>query len=478
MKLGFYAVIVIAVLWANVSIAQTREERNNRAVFNRIEFFFNTQQADSIYHIGSDSFRAQIGLDAVQQVVKYFSAFGRMHNSNIVDFSQGTAEYEAGIGDKFVRIKLAVDSNLRYDLFQIQEIQASSVQTKEEEVISSVEKVDALDHYVDSVARTYIQQLHTQSLAIGLIADNEVKTFFYGESEAGNATLPNANSLYEIGSITKPFTATLLAHLVENGVVQLEDSIARFLPDTIAANPSIQKITFKSLANHTSGLPRLPDNMDSTSNLDFTNPYAKYGRNELFAFLKNFEATREPGDEFEYSNLGYGLLGELLSIISGKPYSQLVRDSIALPLGMSNTVQHLDPKTQQLIAPHNAKGEPVVAWNFDAMSGAGAFRSTVNDLLRYAHTQFLMPDNSLEQAMMLTRQFSYFIPPNTDIGLAWHMNMLGDVIYYWHNGATGGSSSFLALAPDKSAALVVLSNSAISVDEISQQILHKILSTP
>lgn len=477
MKVGYYVAILVAVLWTNFTIAQTREERSNRAVFNRIEFFFNTQQADSIYRLGSDNFQKQVGLDAVQQVVKYFSAFGRMHNSSVVDFSQGTAEYEASIGDKFVRIRLAVDTNLRYNLFQIQEIQAGQVQTKEEEVISSVEKVDALDHFVDSVARTYIQQLHTQSLSIGLIADNKIKTFFYGETEAGNGTLPDANSLYEIGSITKTFTATLLANLVQNGVAQLDDSIARFLPDSVAANPFVQKITFRSLANHTSGLPRLPDNLDSVSNFDSENPYASYGRNDLFAFLKNLKVTREPGDEFEYSNLGYGLLGELLHIITGQTYAQLVQDSIALPLNMPNTAQQLDPKTQQLIAPHNAKGEAIAFWTFDAMSGAGALRSTVNDLLRYAYTQFLMPENSLERAMMLTRQFSYFIPPNTDIGLAWHMNILDDVIYYWHNGGTGGSSSFLALAPDKSAALVVLSNSAISVDEISEQILHKVLSS-
>jgi CubicO group peptidase (beta-lactamase class C family) len=142
---------------------------------------------------------------------------------------------------------------------------------------------------------------------------------------------------------------------------------------------------------------------------------------------------------------------------------------------MANTTQVLDPETQQLIAPHNSKGEEVAAWSFESMSGAGAFRSTVNDLLKYTLAQFVLPKNRLERAMMLTRQFSYFIPPNTDIGLAWHMNMVGDIIYYWHNGGTAGSSSFVALAPDKRTALVVLSNSSLSVDDISNSILQKVI---
>lgn len=479
MKIQYYVAVILAVLWVDFSTAQSVEERNNRAVFNRIEFFFNIQQADSIYHLGSERFRNQVNPEAVQQVVDYFSAFGRMHNANVVDFSQGVASYEANVGERFVRIKLAIDSNLHYDLFQIQEIPARIAQEPEEKEITPLpENADVLDRFVDSIARSYMRYEAAKSLAIGLISDNEVKTFFYGETTPGSGTLPHANTIYEIGSITKTFTATLLANLVENGTIQLDDSIAKFLPDSVASNPFIQKITFKSLANHTSGLPKLPDNIDQSPQFDRANPYAHYGRKELFAFLKTFDNENEPGDQFEYSNLGYGLLGELLSIITDVPFAQLVTDSIATPLNMTNTVQHLDAKKQQLMQPHNNKGEAVAAWQFEAMSGAGALRSTINDLLRYAHTQFLMPENTLEQAMMLTRQFSYFIPPNTDIGLAWHMNMLGDVIYYWHNGMTGGSSSYLAIAPDKSTALVVLSNAAVSVDDISQDIMRRLLVAP
>lgn len=475
MKIAFPTILLYFIFSGNLLFGQSPTERDNRAVYNRIEYFFNTQQIDSIYNLGSHDFKSKTSLESMNKWLSHFVQLGRITDSYLLDYNQGIANYELQIGDKHARVKLAVDSNLQYTLFLMGEIQTTTPQVEEEPILSQVEKVDKLDHFVDSVARNYVGQLQNQSLAIGIIANNKVKTFFYGETEKGNGTLPTASSIYEIGSISKTFTATLLALLVEKGDIQLDDSIAQFLPDSVASNPYIQKITFRSLANHTSGLPRLPDNIENTSDFDPHDPYATYGRKELFEFLKSFQSETAPGDQYEYSNLGYGLLGELVSIITARPYDQLVQDSITKPLDMLNTVQTLHSENQVLTPPHDGQGEKTSPWTFQAMSGAGALKSTVNDLLKYAHIQFLIPKNRLEQAMMMTRQFSYFIPPDTDIGLAWHMNMLGGLIYYWHNGGTAGSSSFIALAPDSRAALVVLSNSASSVDDISIAILQKII---
>ena len=141
---------------------------------------------------------------------------------------------------------------------------------------------------------------------------------------------------------------------------------------------------------------------------------------------------------------------------------------------MQNTVQKANPKTQKVVKVYNEKGEEVPLWDWKALAGAGSLKSTVHDLLRFAQYQFKLPESTLENAMALTRQFTYYLPPNTDIGLAWHMNMIDEVIQIWHNGGTYGSSSFIGLVPDKKSAIVVLSNSAISVDEISEHILKKI----
>lgn len=471
--MAFIPIFTFMVCCANMLFAQT--ERDNRAVYNKIEYFFNTQQVDSIYNLASDSYKAEIKLGGINQWVSYFSQFGRITDAQLTNYNQGIADYEVKIGDRNALIKLAVDSTFRYSLFQIEEIQDSTPQVKEEPVISKVEKVDELDNFVDSIARTYIQQLHTQSLSIGIVQNSRIKTFFYGETEKGNKTLPTENTLYEIGAITKTFTAVLLAELVEKGKIQLEDSISKFLPDSVASNSSLQQITFKSLANHTSGLPERPSDLEATPNYNASSPYATFSREELFSFLKDYEAKIEPEQEYLYSDLGFGLLGELISIIAEKPFEQQVKEVITQPLGMSNTV--ITPTSDQEVVPgYSDTGDSVGVWQYNAMTGSGALKSTTKDLLRYAQVQFEMPHTVLENAMTQTRQFSFFVPPNADIGLAWHMNMVEDIVAYWHNGNTAGSSSFIGLVPDNRSAIVVLSNSAIDVDEISKKILEKVIS--
>lgn len=111
------------------------------------------------------------------------------------------------------------------------------------------------DFIVDSIAKTYLKQQNTASLSIGIIRDGKAKSYFYGEITKGSGTAPTAKSLYEIGSITKVFTAILLSNLVENGTVTLDQPIALFLPDTLKKNEALAHITFRMLANHTSGLP-------------------------------------------------------------------------------------------------------------------------------------------------------------------------------------------------------------------------------
>jgi len=338
-------------------------------------------------------------------------------------------------------------------------------------------KRDPLDLYIDSVAQAYTQQPHTHSLAIGIVHHNRTKAFFYGETAKENAILPTEETIYEIGSMTQIFTATLLADVVEKGIIRLEDPIVKFLPDSIAHNTSLQGITFQSLANHTSGLPHSPSNLDKNPNYNPQDPYALYTRRDLFAFLKSFQANTTPGEKYEYSPLGYGLLGELISMIAKKPYGQLVKEVITTPLSMTNTTNKLNPKTQQLIQGYDEKGQKTLSWNTQAMAGATVLKSSLKDLLVYAQAQFNMPNTPLERAMALTRQFTYFLPPDSDIGLAWHMNMVGDIVVYSHTGNSGGYRSFIALAPDKKSALVVLTNTAISTDDICTQIMERIIAT-
>lgn len=467
---------------ALTGLGQTRIEEANRAVFNKIEFFINTQMTDSIYNLASEAFRKQVSKDQLAFMLQNLYQLGRITNVEVEDFKGQTATYRVSFTtERQLLAKLAVDSTFRYTALAFTAADNSTKEVEKpekDEVISQVETETPLDFYIDSIANTYIKKGNTQSLAVAIFHKNKYKTFLYGETEKGNNTLPTENTLYEIGSITKVFTATLLADLVTKDIIQLDDPILPFLPDSVSSNPALKGITFKTLANHTSGLPRMADNWNRVVGYNEKDPFATYDRKALFSFLTNYKASREPGEEYEYSNLGYGLLGELLAIICKKPYMQGLRETILEPLQLGNTTDKPDVKKQQIVLPGLDKdGNITPLWNWEALIGAGSLKSNIRDLMLFAVEQFKMPENELQKAMALTRQFTFFTPENMDIGLAWRISMMGDgIIYFHHTGGTAGSSSFVGLSPDTKTAVVILSNASEGVSPISTEIMEKLLA--
>jgi len=477
MRIKAFNLLIILIL-ACISLvkAQTVDEDNNRAVFNRIEFFINSQQADSIYNLASDKFKEQISRESMNNTLSQLFALGKINNVTKTSFGRGLATYKVEFASTTLNMLLSIDSSMHYEGFLIKPYAAEETPQKEE-IISNVEAKSPLDLFVDSVARNYAKNGNAHSLAVAVIHQNKINTFFYGETAPGNNTLPDANTLFEIGSVTKTFTATMLAELVNKGTIGLEDSIAKYLPDSVAQNPDIQKITFKMLANHTSGLPRMANNWNKGPKFNESDPYATYDKNSLFAFLKDFKAEHEAGTEYEYSNLGFGLLGELLSTITKKPYMTMLKETILIPLEMSSTSDKLNPKDKNFAAPFDSTGQQVPFWNFQALSAAGSLKSNLNDLLRYTIAQLTYPENDVQKAMNLTKQFTFFVPPNSDIGLAWHMNMLDGVINYRHTGATAGSNAFVGFVPDEKSVVIMLSNSSNELGTVGTKLLEKVLTT-
>lgn len=477
MRIKAINLLIILVLACLGTVkAQTVDENNNRAVFNRIEFFFNSQQVDSIYNLANDNFKQNISKEKMAELLNNLFVLGRIENVTKTGFSRGLATYKVELQEETLTMQLAIDSNMRYNTFLVKPYSPDEA-PKKEDIISNVEAKSPLDVYIDSVARSYAKNGNAHSLAVAVIHQNKINTFFYGETTPGNSTLPDANTLYEIGSVTKTFTATLLAEMVNQGTISLEDSIAKFLPDSVAQNPDIQKITFKMLANHTSGLPRLADNCNKVQKFSNSDPYAAYDKKALYAFLKGYTAKTEAGTEYAYSNLGYGLLGDLLSTISKKPYMTMVKEMILTPLEMTNTIDKLNPKEKNIAPPFDGEGQQVPFWNFQAITAAGSLKSSVNDLLRYTIAQLTYPETNVQKAMNLTKQFTFFVPPNSDIGLAWHMNMLDGVIYYHHTGATAGSNAFVGFVPDEKSVVIMLSNSSNELGKVGTALLEKVLST-
>jgi len=451
-------------------------QRINQAVFNKIEYHFNQQETDSIYALGSSKFKQSLSLQAFQTVMtQQLYPLGQIQSAELKTYEKGTGIYKLNFISTPLQLVLGLDSLNKIDVFLFQPYAGDPVPEKTTPVESSNTATSEFDRYVDSVALSYSRKGHTHALAIGIVNAGKTSGFYYGETEKGNKQLPDENTLFEIGSVSKTFTATLLAYLVQTEQVSLDDSITKYLPDSIAVNPDLQRITLRQLANHTSGLPRMPDNIEATAVGHSLNPYSGYTKEHLYAYLRSYKATVPPDSMYQYSNLGFGILGDILSTLYGKPYDEMVQEIICQPLGLKNTTEYPNPDSQYVAKGYNEKGVETPLWTFDAFAAHGSLKSTVSDLLLYAKAHFNMPETDLEHALALTRQFTYFNPPETDIGLAWHMNVVGDELIYWHNGGTFGSSSYLALTPDRKLAIVVLSNTAEPVDAVALAILKYML---
>ena len=310
---------------------------------------------------------------------------------------------------------------------------------------------------------------------IGIVAgtiDADGKKAIAAYGNAGPDSLPlDADSVFEIGSITKVLTAILLADMADRGEVALDDPIAKYLPSTMRVpERSGRRITLLDLSTQTSGLPRLPDNLKPA---DPRNPYADYTVERMYEFLSRHELRRDPGAQFEYSNLGVGLLGHVLALRAGKPYERLVKDRILDPLDMDHTAITLTPwMTTHLAKGHNTAGAVVLNWDVGVLAGAGALRSTMNDMLRFARAN-LQSRGRLQQVMQRTHAVR--APAGRDdmsIGMNWLLRRVSpqqEVV--WHNGGTGGYRTWLGFDKQKGHAAVVLTNSAHGADDLGFELL-------
>lgn len=293
---------------------------------------------------------------------------------------------------------------------------------------------------------------HTQ-LSIALLQDSHIHLLGLVRDQDTLRWKENPTAVYEIGSITKTFTSALLAHLVIDGVVDLHDSIQQYFPQPIKSGGSI---TLLQLANHTSGLPRLPTDMHWDAIFNRDNPYKKYNENKLLAYMtQKVKLANAPGQQYEYSNLGAGLLAYLLTQATQTSYEELLQKKIFQPLGMDNTTTNRALVADKLVKGLNTKGKEVPNWDLAALQGAGAILSTSEDLLRFAAANM----DTTQQAYEWQRRKTFTASESMDIALGWHILHRADGRQlHWHNGGTGGYSSSMVFDTGRKTAVVVLSN--------------------
>ncbi|MDY6937404.1 MAG: serine hydrolase domain-containing protein [Cyanobacteriota bacterium] len=297
---------------------------------------------------------------------------------------------------------------------------------------------------------------------------------------------PDGDTLFEIGSVTKVFTSTLLSLLVERGQIDLNTPVAR-LGEVYQKLP--ENVTPESLATHTSGLPRVPENLKPYHQKNPQNPYADYGFDALHEYLKQHDG--QPGQNagtIDYSNLGVGILGNILAQHGDRSYEAAIVESVCDPLGLSQTRITLSQEQKSRFAiAYSENGKPTPPWDLPTLAGAGALRSTANDMLTFLAANLQPEQTPIASAILNTHPLRYetFAPvpgvinfidrslkwirrlrgtlvthENRGIALGWFVDYLPtlDRQVYWHNGGTGGYRSFCGFVLGTDTGVVVLSN--------------------
>lgn len=316
-------------------------------------------------------------------------------------------------------------------------------------------------------------QHQSVGIVVGMIGPEGRRVIGYGHLKKDDPRTPGGDTIFEIGSVTKVFTSLLLSDMVQRGEVSLDDPVAKYLPPTVKMpQRNGRSITLIDLATHTSGLPRLPTNLKMTNP---ANPYADYSVDQLYQFLSTYQLTRDIGAKYEYSNLGGGFLGHVLARRAGTDYETLLHSRICGPLGMSSTEITLTPELKARLAQgYDASMSPVANWDLPTLAGAGAIRSTANDLLIFLAANLGYTKSPLAPAMaaMLTTRRPTGIP-GLEIALGWHILTRDGQEIVWHNGGTGGYRSFIGFDKKTGVGVVALSNAATTagVDDIGYHLL-------
>ncbi|HEY3741195.1 MAG TPA: serine hydrolase [Bryobacteraceae bacterium] len=308
-------------------------------------------------------------------------------------------------------------------------------------------------------------------IAVGVLDAKGQRVIGAGKKSDQQPQAPDGDTVFEIGSITKVFTATLLADMVVRGEVKLDDPVSKYLPDSVKI-PSYngRVITLYDLTTQTSGLPRMPTNFHPA---DLENPYADYTVDQLYTFLSGLSLTRSPGEKYEYSNLGVGLLGQALSHRANQSYEQLVTERILKPLGMTRTSITLSAAQKANFAHgYDPSLAPTKNWDLPTFAGAGAIRSTVNDMLKFLSAELGLTKSPLSKAMEMTQAMQKPTGmKDIDIGMGWHINSKYNTSVIWHNGGTGGYRTWAGFEKSTKSAVVVLCNTSFGVDDLGLHFL-------
>ena len=316
-------------------------------------------------------------------------------------------------------------------------------------------------------------------MVVGVYKNGRAFIKGYGVVNKGSAQCPDAESVFQIGSLSKVLTALLLQKLCDQGVVSIDATLGELLGDKLKLAPCVSGVTLRQLATHTSGFPRIPSSFskkvsEKSGGEDLLlNPYSYLDREWVLNYLANPEGKRKAG-RFDYSNYGMGLLAHVLEIITGEDFEPLMQQKVLQPMGMNQTAIKLTAAMQEkLVQGYNTKGLPTQPWTFAALGGAGAYSSTAGDLMKFIAA-------SVAKAGLASQLFIAMSKPqfNGDTGIGWIQaswldRFIGNSDVVWHNGMVGGYASYLSIDKQTGTGVLVLANQAKAIDMLGAMLMRQ-----
>ncbi len=436
----------------------------------KIRQLYNGQKYSEIYSLMSPDFKIRMSEKEFSDFMKknIFMSYSDMETCEYLNEEKEFYSFIGHFKNGELRMNVNLDDSSRVQVLQFLPHQ-SMPRLKILNYVTDNPKQSTLDTLLERVVKDHIQSPQNCGFSIGIFENGKDHFYNYGEIKRNSKILATQNSIYEIGSVTKTFCGILLAKAIEEKKVKATDDIRLYLPKEKYDNLKIKNepIQLIHLANHTSGLPRLPDDLDKQPNYDALNPYKNYDKKMMFSFLKRVSLVSEPGKVCEYSNIGMALLGLILEKVYGRSFDELVKEKICMPLKMNATGISLDEeRTKLFCSGYNSEGNETPHWELGDFSAAGGIRSTTGDMLTYVKENLAEKD----EALKLSHESTFNNRMN--IAMAWHIvkTKQGNKLI-WHNGGTFGFSSFCGFIKEKNCAIVILSNSGMPVDMIALAVL-------
>lgn len=345
--------------------------------------------------------------------------------------------------------------------------------------MTHVKDTHDLQRQVDRLCSDFIQRKKTVGLCVGIIKDGRTEVYGYGNIARAQQRKPDSSTVFEIGSISKVFTATMAQILVDRGELSWKDPLNKYLPGTAHFSGG-DSTTLGHLVTHTSGFPRLPESWFPFMTND-CDPYSTLEMHHLLDYLKDHQDKKNADyKHYDYSNLGMGLLGHILEWKTGKSYDSLLQELICGPLQLRNTSLHV-ADTNLFATGYDEKGAATCHWQFPIIPGAGGIRSDMSDMLRFLKAN--IGDSSALYSSLARTHLPVTTIPMGAIGRGWHIDNANGVLsgireIVWHNGGTGGFRTYIGFVSGKQTGIVVWANQAAEeLDALAIDLIIKVGTT-